>query len=92
MLPRTYAWVIQIACSASAPMFAATCGRPTITIRLSIPAMRTPIVVTVSTVHLYCIRTASVPSRGAPRRGLWPLSRRGAYVRLRLHAVGITRR
>jgi len=34
-------------------MLAATCGSPTMTIRLSIPAMRTPTVVTVSTVHLY---------------------------------------
>src|SRR5207247_2243824 len=59
VLPRTYAWVIQIACSASAPRLEATCGRPTITIRESIPAMRTPTVVTVKTVHLYSIRLAS---------------------------------
>src|SRR5216117_1818812 len=56
VLPRTYAWVIQIACSASAPRLEATCGRPTITIRESIPAIRTPTVVTVKTVHLYSIR------------------------------------
>src|SRR5712691_85038 len=60
VLPRTYAWVIQIACSASARRLAATCGRPTITIRESIPAISTPTVVTVRTVHLYWIRLASV--------------------------------
>src|SRR3989454_3928576 len=49
-----------MACSASAPKLAATCGRPTITIRESIPAIRTPTVVTVRTVHLYWIRLASV--------------------------------
>src|SRR3990172_2292985 len=53
VLPSTYACVIQIACSASARRLSATCGRPTITIRASRPAMRTPTVVTVSTVHLY---------------------------------------
>src|SRR5436309_15304958 len=65
VLPRTYAWVIQIACSASAPRLEATCGRPTITIRESIPAMRTPTVVTVKTVHLYWIRLASAGDRRA---------------------------
>src|SRR5207245_11220665 len=53
VLPRTYAWVIQIACSASACRLRATWGSPTITMRESIPAMRTPTVVTVRTVHLY---------------------------------------
>src|SRR5438128_12533371 len=63
VLPRTYDCVIQIACSASARRLAATCGRPTITIRESIPAMRTPTVVTVKTVHLYWIRLASAGDR-----------------------------
>src|SRR5439155_17300536 len=69
VLPRTYAWVIQIARSASAPMLAATCGSPTITMRLSIPAMRTPTVVTVSTVHLYWMATASARRRDPPVDG-----------------------
>src|SRR2546422_10794638 len=56
-----------MACSASAPKLAATCGRPTITIRESIPAISTPTVVTVRTVHLYWIRLASVGEwRGGP--------------------------
>src|SRR5437867_12420668 len=58
VLPRTYAWVIQIACSGSAWRLAATCGSPMITMRESRPAMSTPTVVTVRTVHLYLIRIA----------------------------------
>src|SRR5438552_17218819 len=65
VLPRTYAWVIQIACSGSAWRLAATCWSPMITRPESRPAMRTPTVVTVRTVHLYWIRIAfHRPTRG----------------------------
>src|SRR5213078_3415808 len=68
VLPRTYAWVIQIACSGSAWRLAATCGSPMITMRESRPAMSTPTVVTVRTVHLYWIRIAfHRPTRGDVR-------------------------
>src|SRR3989454_6026635 len=65
-----------MACSASAPKLAATCGRPTITIRESIPAISTPTVVTVRTVHLYWIRLASVGEWRAPIPGRTGLARR----------------
>jgi hypothetical protein len=40
-------------CSASAPKADMTCGKPMMTMRASNPAIRTPMVVTVSTIHLY---------------------------------------
>lgn len=55
VVPSTKDCVNQMACSASARNAAATCGIPTIIILASTPAMRTPTVVTVSTVHLYSI-------------------------------------
>ncbi len=54
VLPMVYAWVNHMACSASAFREAATVGSPMTTILLSIPDIRTPTVVTVNTVHLYC--------------------------------------
>src|SRR5205814_915522 len=68
VLPRTYAWVIQLACSGSAWRLAATCRSPMITMRESTPPMSTPTVVTVRTVHLYWIRIAfHRPTRGDVR-------------------------
>ncbi len=52
VVASAYACVIQMACSASAPSCAATCGKPTMIIRASTPTKKMPRVVTVNATHL----------------------------------------
>src|SRR5712692_462944 len=84
VLPRTYAWVIQMACSASAWRLPATCGSPTTTMRESRPAMSTPTVVTVRTVHLYLTGISSCAARTRFGRKVafdWSAPKRDLYLK-----------
>jgi hypothetical protein len=53
VLVNTYACVIQMACSMSACSYSLTCGKPMMNMRVSIPTINTPMVVTVKANNFY---------------------------------------